>query len=113
MSPSTMPKGSPTAIPPNDRKASAIAFLERALAWFGRYGVTVERMMADNGSAYRSHAFRRASAGARLRHLRTPGYMPRTNGKAERFIQTALREWAYATTTIPTTASTPPPQPHG
>jgi transposase InsO family protein len=52
--------------------------------------------MTDNGSAYRSHAFRRACADAGLRHLRTRPYTPRTNGKAERFIQTALREWAYA-----------------
>jgi transposase InsO family protein len=80
---------------PDERKASAIAFLDRALAWFGRHGVTVERLMTDNGSAYRSHAFRRACADARLRHLRTRPYTPRTNGKAERFIQTALREWAY------------------
>jgi transposase InsO family protein len=81
---------------PDERKASAIAFLDRALGWFGRHGVTVERVMTDNGSAYRSHAFRRACADAGLRHLRTRPYTPRTNGKAERFIQTALREWAYA-----------------
>jgi len=79
---------------PDERTASAIAFLDRALGWFGRHGVAVERVMTDNGSAYRSHAFRRACAG--LRHLRTRPYTPRTNGKAERFIQTALREWAYA-----------------
>jgi transposase InsO family protein len=81
---------------PDERKASAIAFLDRARAWFARHGVTVERIMTDNGSAYRSHAFRRACADAGLRHLRTRPYTPRTNGKAERFIQTALREWAYA-----------------
>jgi transposase InsO family protein len=81
---------------PDERTASAIAFLDRARAWFARHGVTVERVMTDNGSAYRSHAFRRACAAAGLRHLRTRPYTPRTNGKAERFIQTALREWAYA-----------------
>jgi transposase InsO family protein len=81
---------------PDERKASAIAFLDRALSWFGRHGVAVERVMTDNGSAYRSHDFRRACTDARLRHLRTRPYTPRTNGKAERFIQTALREWAYA-----------------
>jgi transposase InsO family protein len=81
---------------PDERKASAIAFLDRALGWFARHGVTVERIMTDNGSAYRSHDFRRACADAGLRHLRTRPYTPRTNGKAERFIQTALREWAYA-----------------
>jgi transposase InsO family protein len=81
---------------PDERKASAVAFLGRALAWFARHGVTVERIMTDNGSAYRAHAFRRACADAGLRHLRTRPYTPRTNGKAERFIQTCLREWAYA-----------------
>jgi len=81
---------------PDERKASAIAFLDRALAWFGRHGVRIERVMTDNGSAYRSHAFRHACADAGLRHLRTRPYTPRTNGKAERFIQTCLREWAYA-----------------
>jgi hypothetical protein len=81
---------------PDERKASAIAFLDRARAWFGRQGVTVERVMTDNGAAYRSHAFRPACADAGLRHIRTRPYTPRTNGKAERFIQTALRAWAYA-----------------
>jgi len=81
---------------PDERKTSAIAFFDRALGWFARHGVTVERIMTDNGSAYRSHDFRRACGDAGLRHLRTKPYTPRTNGKAERFIQTALREWAYA-----------------
>jgi transposase InsO family protein len=73
----------------------ATAFLERALAWFGRLG-TVERVMTDNGSAYRSKSFAAAPARAGIRHVRTRPYTPRTNGKAERFIQTSLREWAYA-----------------
>jgi transposase InsO family protein len=81
---------------PDEKTSSALAFLERALSWFQRLGVTVERVMTDNGSAYRSHAFRAACADAQLRHLRTKPYTPRTNGKAERFIQTSLREWAYA-----------------
>jgi transposase InsO family protein len=81
---------------PDERKASATAFLDRALGWFGRHGVAVERVMTDNGSAYRSHDFRRACADAGLRHLRTRPYTPRTNGKAERFIQTVMRECAYA-----------------
>jgi len=81
---------------PDERKASATAFLDRALGWFARYGVAVERVMTDNGSAYRSHPFRRACAAAGLRHLRTKPYTPRTNGKAERFIQTVMRECAYA-----------------
>lgn len=74
----------------------ATAFLERALAWFDRLGVKVERVMTDNGSAYRSKLFAAALARAGARHVRTRPYTPRTNGKAERFIQTSLREWAYA-----------------
>ena len=85
-----------TEILPDEKKESAIVFLDRALAWFARHGVTVERLMTDNGSAYRSHAFRQHLGRAGLRHIRTRPYTPRTNGKAERFIQTSLREWAYA-----------------
>jgi transposase InsO family protein len=85
-----------TEVLPDEKKESACAFLTRALAFFARHGVTVERVMTDNGSAYRSHAFRDLCAGSRLRHIRTRPYTPRTNGKAERFIQTSLREWAYA-----------------
>ena len=58
--------------------------------------MTVERVMTDNGACYKSHAFREACRALGLRHVRTRPYTPRTNGKAERFIQTALREWAYA-----------------
>jgi transposase InsO family protein len=76
--------------------ASCAAFLQRALAWFAARGVTVRRVMSDNGSGYRSRAFRATCETARLRHLRTRAYTPRTNGKAERFIQTLQREWAYA-----------------
>ena len=64
--------------------------------WLGRQGISVERVMTDNGSAYRSKAFRAAVTAAGARHKRTRPYTPRTNGKAERFIQTSLREWAYA-----------------
>jgi transposase InsO family protein len=85
-----------TEILPDEKKESAIAFLDRALGWLARHGVTVERVMTDNGSAYRSHDFRAACAQTGLRHIRTRPYTPRTNGKAERFIQTSLREWAYA-----------------
>jgi transposase InsO family protein len=81
---------------PDERKTSAVPVLERAVGWFARRGVTVERVMTDNGSAYRSYDWRRACGGLALRHLRTRPYTPRTNGKAERFIQTSLREWAYA-----------------
>jgi transposase InsO family protein len=79
-----------------NQQHDAIAFLERALAWFAARGVRVERVMSDNGSAYVARAFAAACAQHGLRHLRTRPYTPRTNGKAERFIQTLLREWAYA-----------------
>ena len=85
-----------TELLPDDRKQSATAFLARALAWFARHGVTVERVMTDNGSAYRSAAFKADIQANGLRHIRTRPYTPRTNGKAERFIQASLREWAYA-----------------
>ena len=85
-----------TEILPTERKEDTTAFLVRALAWLGRHGVGVQRVMTDNGSAYRSGLFRKAVADAGARHVRTRPYTPRTNGKAERFIQTSLREWAYA-----------------
>ena len=85
-----------TEILPSERKEDTTAFLERALAWLNRHGVSVERVMTDNGSAYRSALFRQALQTAGARHVRTRPYTPRTNGKAERFIQTSLREWAYA-----------------
>jgi transposase InsO family protein len=79
-----------------ERKGCAIAFLKAAVAYYKSLGVTVERVMTDNGSCYKAFAFRRACKRLGLRHIRTRPYTPRTNGKAERFIQTALREWAYA-----------------
>ena len=85
-----------TEILPSLGKEDATVFLERALAWYARLGVRVERVMTDNGSAYKSKLFAAAIAQAGVRHLRTKPYTPRTNGKAERFIQTSLREWAYA-----------------
>ena len=80
---------------PSDRQADALAFLDRALAWFRTQGIAVQAVMTDNGSAYRSHAWRQRCAVQALRHLRTRPYTPRTNGKAERFIQILLRSWAY------------------
>jgi len=74
---------------------AATTFLTRAIRWFARRGVVVHRVLTDNGAAYRSHRFRTGCARLHLRHLRTRIYRPQTNGKAERFIQTALREWAY------------------
>jgi transposase InsO family protein len=79
-----------------ERKACAVAFLEAAIAYYASLGITVERVMTDNGSCYRSKAFRNACKRLGLKHIFTRPYTPRTNGKAERFIQTALREWAYA-----------------
>ena len=84
-----------TEVLPSERKEDTTAFLERALAWLARHGVAVQRVMTDNGSAYRSKLFAKALQAAGARHVRTRPYTPRTNGKAERFIQTSLREWAY------------------
>ena len=85
-----------TEVLPSLGREDATGFLTRALDWFARLGVTVERVMTDNGSAYRSKLFTQALHQAGIRHVRTRPYTPRTNGKAERFIQTSLREWAYA-----------------
>jgi len=76
-------------------KMTASAFLQRAIRWFNRCGITVERVMTDNGGCFRSRLFRSTCATLELRHIRTRPYTPRTNGKVERFIQTLLREWAY------------------
>jgi transposase InsO family protein len=73
----------------------AIAFLRRAVAWFADRGVHVQAVMTDNGSCYRAHAHQAALTELGLRHLRIRPRRPRTNGKAERFIQTLLNEWAY------------------
>jgi transposase InsO family protein len=81
---------------PDEKKQSATRFLEAALAYYASLGVTVTRVMTDNGSCYKSHAFRDLCRARGLKHIRTKPYTPKTNGKAERFIQTALREWAYA-----------------
>jgi transposase InsO family protein len=80
----------------NQRKESAVAFLVAAVAYYAKLGISIERVMTDNGSCYRSKTFRAACKRLGLRQLFTRPYTPKTNGKAERFIQTALREWAYA-----------------
>ena len=85
------------AIFPDEKKNSAVAFLRSAVAYYRSLGVTVDRVMTDNGSCYKSFAFAKACKRLRIKHIRTKPYTPQTNGKAERFIQTALREWAYAT----------------
>jgi transposase InsO family protein len=81
---------------PDEKKESAVAFLKAAIAYYASLGVTVTRVMTDNGGCYKSRAFRAACNALGLKHIRTKPYTPKTNGKAERFIQTALREWAYA-----------------
>ena len=80
----------------DQRKESAVAFLEAAVAYYAKLGVRVECVMTDNGSCYCSKMFRAACKRLGLRQIYTRPYTPKTNGKAERFIQTALREWAYA-----------------
>jgi transposase InsO family protein len=75
---------------------SAIGFLRRAVAWYGARGVRVRAVMSDNGSAYTAHAYAQALSSLGLKHLRIKPRRPRTNGKAERLIQTLLNEWAYA-----------------
>ena len=81
---------------PDEKAATAIGFLRRALAFYRSHGVEVERLMTDNGSAYVSAAHALACRALGIKHLRTRPYRPQTNGKAERFIRTMLREWAYA-----------------
>ena len=80
----------------SERKASAIAFLKAVVIYYAKLGISIQRVMTDNGSCYKSRAFGRACKRLGLKHIRTRPYTPKTNGKAERFIQTALREWAYA-----------------
>jgi transposase InsO family protein len=80
----------------DERQQSVVAFLSSALRFYKTLGITIRRVMTDNGSGYVSRAFRNSCTELGLKHIRTRPYTPRTNGKAERFIQTALREWAYA-----------------
>jgi transposase InsO family protein len=86
-----------TRILPDQKTATTIAFLRDAVDFFARHGITVRALLTDNGSSYRSYQFRQACCDMGLKHRRTRPYSPQTNGKAERFIQTALREWAYST----------------
>lgn len=80
----------------DEKGPTCVSFLRRAIGFFAAHGVTVQRVMTDNGTGYRSKAHRAGIADLGIRHLRTQPYRPRTNGKAERFIQTLQREWAYA-----------------
>lgn len=86
-----------TRILPDQKAETTIAFLGEAVDFFARSNVQVRALLSDNGSCYRSQKFRQACLEMKMTHRRTRPYTPRTNGKAERFIQTALREWAYAT----------------
>jgi len=81
---------------PDEKKESAVAFLDAVFLYYRSLGITISRVMTDNGSCYRSKAFIRACKRLDIKQIRTRPYTPQTNGKAERFIQTALREWAYA-----------------
>lgn len=83
-------------IHPNEKATSAVAHLKAAVAWYKKLGVKIERVMTDNGACYKSTDFAKACRDLKIKHIRTKPYTPKTNGKAERFIQTALREWAYA-----------------
>jgi transposase InsO family protein len=80
----------------DERATTAIGFLRRAIAFYRSHGIEVERLMTDNGSAYVSVAHALACRALGIKHIRTQPYRPQTNGKAERFIRTMLREWAYA-----------------
>jgi transposase InsO family protein len=81
---------------PDEKRGSSLRFLFNALRFFRSLGVKVERVMTDNGSSFRSRRYAKALRRLRVKHLRTKPYTPKTNGKAERFVQTSLREWAYA-----------------
>jgi transposase InsO family protein len=80
---------------PDETQGSAVAFLQAAVAHYRALGVTIQRLITDNGSAYRSRLFAKTCQALGIKHTFTRPYRPQTNGKAERFIQTCLREWAY------------------
>jgi len=85
-----------TAMYPDQKESSATHFLYSAIAWYARIGIGIRRVLTDNGPCYKAHRFRDTCQNLGIKPKRTKPYTPRTNGKAERFIQTALREWAYA-----------------
>lgn len=87
-----------TAMHPDEKTPAAVQFLRDAVAYYASLGVKVERLLTDNGSAFRSRDFAQACRALNIRHKFTRPYRPQTNGKAERFIQSALREWAYGFT---------------
>jgi transposase InsO family protein len=81
---------------PGEKRGSCLRFLFNALRFFRSLAVKVERVMTDNGWSFRSRRYAKALRRLRIKHLRTKPYTPKTNGKAERFVQTSLRKWAYA-----------------
>ena len=85
-----------TALLPDETASSSSKFLRQAVAYFAGLGITIRRVMTDNGPCFYANLFAQACRDLQLKHIRTRIYTPRTNGKAERFIQTAIREWAYA-----------------
>ncbi len=85
-----------TAMMPDEKAVSSASFLRQAVAYFQRLGIQARRVMTDNGPCFYADRFRDACRDLKLKHIRTRIYTPRTHGKAERFIQTAIREWAYA-----------------
>ncbi|MGJ7553883.1 IS481 family transposase [Variovorax sp. RB3P1] len=87
-----------TAMHPDEKKHQAVQFLQNAVTYYARLGVSIKRLLTDNGSAFRSREFAVACTALGIQHKFTRAYRPQTNGKAERFIQSALREWAYGWT---------------
>jgi transposase InsO family protein len=85
-----------TELLPDERGTTVAAFLHRAASSFAAHGITIKRVLTDNGSGYLSHTFAERCTQLQIKHSRTRPRRPQTNGKAERFIQTILREWAYA-----------------
>ena len=85
-----------TQMLPDQKAETTIGFLHAAIQFFAVHRIGIRALLTDNGSCYRSAQFREACSRSQIKHHRTRPYTPRTNGKAERFIQTALREWAYA-----------------
>lgn len=79
----------------SERKEDAVAFLKAAVAWYKSLGIKIERLMTDNGACYRSKTFNKTCKAFDIKHIYTKPYTPKTNGKAERFIQSSIREWAY------------------
>lgn len=87
-----------TAMHPDERTPSAVSFLKAAVAYYANLGITVRQLLTDNGASFRSKLFKAACVELSIKHRFTRAYRPQTNGKAERFIQSALREWAYGHT---------------